>query len=218
MRAPRSFVAQAHRGWPARIGGGLLTLVACCVSPPSTKDLLSVGFRTPEQTFATFQTAVRADDPGLEFRCFSAGFRGRTAPPLSQLNYREFREVLRREHPFLRKGLVDARIESLERSGDRARLVATSHGERLEIQLALDDYAEVWAGGDPVVDESIDFQERTGTQTAAGRTWIHGSSPLPAGFDASRVTELRFGREWKIDGIATVGEASRERRSAAPNP
>jgi hypothetical protein len=194
-------------------------MMACCVSPPSTKDLLSVGFRTPEQAFATFQTAVRADDPGLEFRCFSADFRGRTEPPLSQLNYREFREVLRREHPFLRKGLVDARIESLERRGGRARLVATSHGEQLEIQLVLDDYAEVWAGGDPVVDESIDFEERTGTQAAGdGRRWIHGSSPLPEGFDAALVTELRFGREWKIDGIATVGEAATERPSAAPNP
>ncbi len=194
-------------------------MAAGCVSPPSTKDLLSVGFRTPEQTFATFQTAVRADDPGLEFRCFSAGFRTRTQPPLSQLNYREFREVLRREHPLLRKGLADARIESMERRGSRARLRASSHGQQLEIQLALDDYAEVWAGGEPVVDESIDFEQRTGTQTAAdGRRWIHGSSPLPDGFDAARVTELRFGREWKIDGIATVGEASEERRSAAPNP
>lgn len=193
---------------------------AGCVSPPCARELLAVGFRTPEQTFATFQTAVRADEPTLEYRCFSASFRARTQPPLSQLNYREFRQILRRENPLLRKGLADARIDGpLERKGGRAHLIASSHGQQLAIDLVLEDYAEVWAGAEPVVDESIDFGERTGTQTAAdGTRWMFGRIPLPVGADAAGVTELRFGREWKIDGIATVDEASPERQAAALDP
>jgi hypothetical protein len=180
----------------------------------------TAGVRTPEQTFATFQTAVRADDPGLEFRCFSNGFRGRTEPPLSQLYYREYREVLRKEYPFLRKGLADARIEGeVERRGERARLVATSHGQRLEFVLVLDDYVEIWSGAEPIVDQSVAFGERTGTQTAGdGTSWFYASSPLPEGADAHDITEMRVGREWKIDGIATVGEASTEGRPPSPNP
>ncbi len=36
-------------------------LCACCVSPAAPEDLAAMGFRTPEQTFRTFQTALRSE-------------------------------------------------------------------------------------------------------------------------------------------------------------
>lgn len=202
------------------MGWGPALLAFGCVCPPSARDLLAVGFRSPEQTFATFQTAVRADEPTLEYRCFSAGFRARTQPPMSQFNYREIREVLRRENPLLRKGLADAQLDGpVERTAARARLIASSHGHRLAIELVLEDYAEIWAGTEPLVDKAIEFSEHTGTQSAAdGSRWMYARDRLPEGVDAARVTELHFGREWKIDAIETVGDASPERRTAAPDP
>ena len=183
-----------------------LVLGACCVTPPSAKEFLAIGFRTPEQAFKTFQIAVRADDPSLEYRCFSSRFLA--ANHVSKLAWREYREQLAREHPFLKKGLADAEIRgTVERHGDRARLVATSHGVDIRFDMVLDDFTEVWTGKSALVDESVEFGEHAGIQTGAdGRRWIYGRIEIPPGPDLADVTELRLGREWKIDGLSTIDE------------
>lgn len=189
-------------------------LLAACVSAPEAKDWLAIGFRSPEQTFATFQTAVRADEPGLEYRCLSSHF----VSGISNLAYREFRQELRRENPLLRKGLADAELESPpEIRGDRAVVVARSHGRRIRFELVLEDYAQMWAKDELVVDEALSFQRATGAQRAEdGRAWIYGRLPLPADRDARDITELHFGREWKIDGIESLGEASKSPGPVSP--
>src|SRR5262249_35756375 len=83
-----------------------LWLSSCSVDPPRPQDLLSLGYRTPEQAFSTFQTAVRADDPGLLRRCFSADLIARNK--LSEQAMREYWDRIQKEQPFLRKGLADA--------------------------------------------------------------------------------------------------------------
>lgn len=189
--------------------------LGCRVAPAEAEDLLAVGFRSPQQTFRTFQTAVRADQPDLQRRCFSAGFLAENR--LSKRNWLEFWDRLREEQPFLRKGLADAEIEgSIERAGDRARLVARSHGRVLELSFVLDDFGELWVGTEVVVDEPIRFPRTVGVQEQGeGQRWIYGQLALPRSrpIALSDVTELRFGREWKIDGIGLVDEAS---KSAAP--
>ena len=182
----------------ALIGSALCA--ACCVAPPKAGDLLAVGFRTPDQAFATFQTAVRADDPGAQYRCLSADFLRRNG--LSEIAFREYLQ-LDREEPLLRKGIADARPASpAEVRADLARLLVVSHGRSIRIDLVREDFCEAWAGGEKVADEAAPFRERTGVQPAAdGSSWVYGRMPLPPGTAPDRVTELRFGREWKIDGF-----------------
>jgi hypothetical protein len=176
-------------------------VAACCVSPPDTRELLAVGFRSPEQSFSSFQTAVRADDPGLLRRCLSADFVARNH--LSEQVFRTFWEELCRKERYLRKGIADAQAKgTAEIRGDRALIRAETHGRKLEVELVREDFCEAWAGGEKVVDEAVPFRERTGVRPASdGTPWMFGQLALPPGAPADRVTELRFGREWKIDAF-----------------
>ena len=181
------------------------SLASCWVSPPRVEDLLAVGYRTPEQTFGTFQTAVRADEPELEYRCFSQDFRDRNG--ISKLVWREARENLREQFPFLRKGLTDATtVEPVLVRGQRARLCVATHSYVIEIGFVREDFVEVFSGAELWFDDSIAFEEHTGIQTRAdGGRWIYGQSALPSGAGAvPEFTELRFGREWKIDSFETM--------------
>jgi hypothetical protein len=175
--------------------------VACaCVSTPSPSEVAAYGFRTPEQVFRSFQVAVRADDPDLEYRCFSADFRRRN--DVSRLVWREAREELRRENPWLRLGLSRASIESVEGEGDRARLVVSTFGRRVRFDLVREDVAEVWRGGDLAGDREIPFEDWVSLREGEdGTRWITAATPLPAGTGIEALSELRFAREWKIDGF-----------------
>lgn len=183
-----------------------LGLQGCClfVAPPKAADYLDVGFRTPEQTFRTFQVGWRGDLPDLEHRCFSRDFRGRNQ--VSRLNYREFRARLQSEQPFLRLGVADARPQgAAEVRGDRARLVLETHGRTLEVLFVLDDFVEVWAGETRVLDDYLPFDEHTQTTPIdAGGRRLWGHVDLPESTAAQRVTEFRLGREWKIDDLRMV--------------
>jgi len=179
------------------------TAPSCClfVRPPDARELLATGFRTPEQTLHTFQVGWRADEPDLELRCFSSGFRARQQ--LSKLTYREFRDRLLAAQPFLRLGIADARLDGPpERRGDRAFARATTHGHTLEFELVLDDFVEAWAGGERVTDTYAPFADHHTLETlpdGARRFWVYAA--LPPGADAAQVSELRVGREWKIDEL-----------------
>jgi hypothetical protein len=144
---------------------------------------------------------VRADDPGLLRRCLSADFVARNH--LSEQVFRTFWEELNKKEPYLRKGIADARAQGpVEIRGDRALIRSETHGRKLEVELVREDFCELWAGGEKIVDEAAPFRERTGVQSAAdGSAWMYGRLALPAGAPAERVTELRFGREWKIDAF-----------------
>lgn len=181
------------------------TFVGCWVAPPRVADLLAVGYRTPEQAFRTFQTAVRADEPELEYRCFSADFRNRNG--ISKLVWREAREKLREQFPFLRKGITEAEpIEPLEVRGDHARLRVATHSYVIEIGFVREDFVEAYAGSELWFDSSIAFADQVRIQTASdGGRWIYGQCALPSGAGAvPDFTELRFGREWKIDSFESI--------------
>jgi len=165
-----------------------------------------VGFRTPEQAFRTFQTAIRADDPGAELRCLSAGFIAENK--LSELIFREFWERYTSENPFLRKGITDAVIEApAEIRRGSARLRAVSHGRRIEIAFVREDFCEAWEGGVRRVDEAAPFPDRSGVHAGPdGTRWMFGQMPVAEGVATDRITELRVGREWKIDGFEMLEE------------
>src|SRR4051794_27646295 len=106
------------------LGTGWL-LTSCCVSPPLVDEWMKVGFKVPVQTIDTFQTAVRADAPDLEYRCFSAGFRERNH--ISKLTWREARQELRSQYPWLRRGLSDMTVEGdVLVAGNRAEALCST--------------------------------------------------------------------------------------------
>jgi len=192
----------------------LLVPGACRVSPPTAAELLAVGYRTPEQTFATFQTGIRAEEPDLQRSCFSARFLAENR--LSKLNWREYIDVLREREPLLRYGLAKARVAGpVERSGERARLVARTHGRGIVFDLVLEEYFEVWSGPELVADGDL-ARERIGIQeTADGGRWLYGQVPLGARpLAPAQVTELRLAREWKIEGIGLEDEPADDRKTA----
>jgi hypothetical protein len=199
---------------------GSLALVPSCVSAPAASDWMAVGYRTPLQTVRTFQTAVRAEEPDLELRCFSSAFRARNH--ISRLTWREFFEELQKQQPFLRKGIADAEVEGdIDQRGGRARVRLASHGVELRVDLVLEDFGQVWTGDSLLVDEDLKFSdpEHTGLQEgAAGGRWFYGRLALPAEAPTSKITELRLAREWKIDGIESLGEASGQSSSARSPP
>jgi hypothetical protein len=178
-----------------------IAVSACCVSPPRAQDLLAVGFRTPEQAFRTFQTAVKADDLGALRRCLSARFIAEHR--LSEQVFREFWDQMEEEEPLLRKGIADGELEApAEIRRDLARLHAVSHGRKIRVDLVREDFCEAWEGGERRIDEAASFPDRSGVQqTAEGGRWIYGRMPVPEGVDTARISELRVGREWKIDGF-----------------
>ncbi len=189
------------------LAAGSPILGSCCllVRPPDARELLATGFRSPEQTFRTFQIGWRANEPDLERRCFSEDFRERNR--VSRLNYREFRERLVAEQPLLRLGIADAKLDGpAEVRGDRALLRATSHGRHLVLQLVLDDFAEVFAGEERVLDDGLDFGQHTKREKLPDgreRLWGYVDLPtdLPKDSSARTISELRLGREWKIDDL-----------------
>jgi hypothetical protein len=188
-----------------------------CVCPPEPEDVLAVGFRTPEKAFRTFQTATRLDDPDLELRCFSMGFRERHG--IGQLTWREARVELYGRQPWLRAGIAGATIEDLDADVGRARLRVDTAGGDYVVVLVREDFAEAWAGEARVLDEATPWWRTTGIQDGeGGRRWIFGRVALPLGVDGAQVTDLRFGREWKIDDVGPLAETgeSSPRRAEVP--
>jgi hypothetical protein len=180
------------------------SILAGCLAAPKAEDWLAVGFRTPAQTFRTFQTGLRADLPDLEYRCLSSSFKRRAAREggaFSQLVYREFRRELFRAQPWL-KLAARARVRRIEElAPDRVRLVAEVetwfHDETFELVLVREDFYELYVGEQRVSDDLAKWRELVRAEQGA----LVARVPLPGGLGALELGELRVGREWKFDGF-----------------
>jgi hypothetical protein len=163
-----------------------------------------VGFRTPEATFATFQTALRADLPELEYRCLGTELKARLRREfgaVSLLVYQEYRRHLFATQPWL-KLAATARVRRVERlAADRVRLVAEVdtwlRDETFAIDLVREDYWELYVGDTRRADDGAEWPElvQEAPETFSARV------PRPTGLAASELSELRVGREWKIDAF-----------------
>ncbi len=179
-------------------------LAAGCLSAPKAEDWLAVGFRSPEQTFRTFQTGLRAGLPDLEYRCLGTGFKQRAAREggaFSQLFYLEFRRELFHTRPWL-KLVARAQVERVEElEPGRVRMVAKVdtwfHDETFALEFVREDFYELWIGDKRVDDDLADWRALARERGGA----LVVSVPLPAGLGALEIGELRAGREWKIDGF-----------------
>lgn len=186
------------------LGGALRALwgpllVSACLCPPSDQALLSVGHHSPLQAFETFQTALRADLPDLEWRTLSSDFKRREG--LSQLGYREFRETLFAEKPWLKLAARAKVLETLPIAPDRVRLVARVDTPLADRTFAVDLLREgFWEVADEegvLAGELAEWDELA----AVRRDRLLLALPMPAGVELTDVALLRAGREWKIDGF-----------------
>jgi hypothetical protein len=187
-----------------------LGLGGCRALPPGASDLLEVGFRSPEQTFHTFRTAVSLDEIDLEYRCFSQYFREENG--IDQLTYREFRAALLDELPFMRHiGQAQVLESRLMEPGVwlvRSRVRYLWKLVDFDVLLSTEDYYELYAGDQRATDGFSDFEEIVAVDgienaVAVGFQLEEG---LPPSVDSQDVTEVRVGKEWKISAFR-VAEA-----------
>lgn len=190
------------------LGWVIMGTSGCCVSPPTSQELLEVGFRTPEQTFRTFQTASAGQLAHLEYRCLSLGFRSRN--DLSRLKYLTFRDEWLKSEPLLRYAIDRAEITSVQRPDgsekgvSRCRLLARTLRRTLSIELVREEFYEIWTEDGLIDSRDLDFDGSTGIQDSGSESWFYGQVPLPAGFDGAEVSDLSLRREWKIDHFELV--------------
>jgi len=175
-------------------------LHGCCVSPPTAEELLDLGYRSPAQAFHTLRAAIRGDLPRLEYRSLSTSFRQRNG--LSQLSYREFREDWYSQNPWMRAALSSAEVlESDVHSGERrATLRVGVLGKEAIIELVAEDFVQLWDLDELREDNAIDdIGAYLSAEDGAWSARFPGTGPAP--------TELRIGREWKIDSIKQLEPA-----------
>jgi hypothetical protein len=190
---------------PALVALGAASL-ACAAPRPEPEDWLEAGFRTPAQAFRTYRTALAGDQPALEYRSLSADFKRREG--LTQLAYREFRERLFREEPWL-GSLARARVtDEIELGPGRRRLVAEVSvlfwHEVFAVDLVREGFYELWSGDTLLDDGYAPFRELASDAPAVGGLVL--TLPLPASEPFETVTEARAGEEWKIDGFVDLPE------------
>ncbi|MDF1798188.1 MAG: hypothetical protein P1V81_03355 [Planctomycetota bacterium] len=183
-------------------------LMASCVSPPTAEELLDVGFRSPEQAFRTYQTAMAGDHLDLEYRCLSAKFRADNQ--IDGLVYRLGREELLKRQPFV-KLLADGKIEaSRELAPDlvelEVKVSAMFVTKRIRVWMVRVDYYEAWRGEQLAFDAFANFQDHVFLEKG-DPDQMFGIVAVPEGEDGSSVTELRFGREWRIAGFELMQES-----------
>jgi len=175
----------------------LSSLPLCgCTTLPTPAQMLSFGFRSPEQCFATFQFAVRADLPAEEYRCFSQHFRSENH--LSQFAWREFREQLWSQFGS-RWAVAKAKPSGPIRvRGERADFEVEALGKKVHLVFVREDCGQTWSGETLISDESVDFRSHSGAQEGG---LFYGQVPMPSGTESAKVTEMRLAQEWKLDAI-----------------
>ena len=195
----------------------LLGLLACgCLGPrPGPEEWQAIGFRTPEQTFQTFQTAFASGQLDLEYRCLSEAFRAEQG--VDSYTYRILRERLAEEVPgfsFLSRARIQGRVELGEaRVGLVARVRVLWIERWLLVELVREDFYELYRDGERLTDGYASLGEETfqhDDRWPTPRVWAYVelddplATPdlgLPA--DASGLTpielsELVVGQEWKL--------------------
>ena len=168
-----------------------------CLSGPTEEAWLGVGFRSPEQAFATFQTGMRAELPDLEYRCLSGGLKTREG--VSQLGYREFRRELFAAQPWLKLAARAEIVRREELGPGHVRLHAEVETWFKDVEFALDfvreDYWELYAGAERVADDVADW----GRLVRERGDDLDVRVPRPPQLTLEELSEVRAGREWKIE-------------------
>jgi hypothetical protein len=193
----------------ARLLSALSLVLACtlvaCLTPPTPRDLVSTGFRTPEQAFRTWRTAIASGDlVDLEYDCISIRMKERTQ--MSELIYREARDELLRREPFLRMAISTTEVMDVQMIGDTHAIITSSAlGNEFQIVMLREDFWEAWAGDEILYDGSIPAgQFEAWLQKSDDERWATGVAPLKKPEDYEKITEIRVGQDWHIDEIPGI--------------
>lgn len=185
----------------------LPAIVLCgCLSRPSADDWLAVGYHSPEQTFRTFQTAIRGDRPEPGYRCFSDSLRDRFR--LSRIAYRE---ALEEHYPFL-KHIGRAEILTVIPLGeDRARVVAEVSvlwfEKRFSIDFVREGFWEVWSSEDDEFPFADDYAKlRDIVRAEGGRVLLRLPGDV-SGIEPTTITRVVADQYWKIDDFTEIAES-----------
>jgi hypothetical protein len=203
------------------------------VTPPDPGDWLAVGFRSPRQTWRTYQTALAGDRPELEYRCFAASFKSQYG--FSVLEYVTFRDELLEEQPLVRF-VAEAEVVSERRSvdGNYHELIAeiSKLGTTVQMRVLLEReaFAELWVDDVQVQSIGLDrLDDAQWSQLNANNGSGFGVSafvdyelwedPPPNGdYDERDVSEFRIGAEWKIADLVPLEQNGDGARATAPRP
>ncbi|MEX1025530.1 MAG: hypothetical protein WD226_10695 [Planctomycetota bacterium] len=184
----------------------LALFVSGCVSIPQPEpaDWLATGFRTPEQTFRTFQTAFAGDQASLEYRCFSREFKRRLDPNFTELAYREYRAGLLADQPATKYLAIAELLERSELTDGRVRLVARVDvlwfEEYFEIILVQESFRRVQAGDAVLLAEDIpNIGAVTEVDADSGSIWVW--LPGIEGIEPAEFSEILVATDWKIDAF-----------------
>lgn len=196
----------------------LLAAASCWAPQPRPEDWLQVGFRDPEQTFRTYQTAFATDQVDLEYRCLSVGMK--QAQGIDSATYRIARDELLGSVPGLKRVAAAKIRRSWPVDDGRWRLIAQVEvlwiDKFLLVELVREEFFEVYSGNERVLDGFADFDELVilDDSTEPPILWAGVDAADPLGLqpalDPASVDELRVGREWKIDSLVPLTEADAE--------
>lgn len=171
-----------------------------CLSGPTPESLLAVGFRTPEQCFLTFQTALRGDLIQLEYRCLSTEFK--KSQGVSQIAYDEARKEILRREPFFKLVARAKVVERQELSLNRIRLVAHLNAvftcRSFVVDFVREDAYLLSDAAGPLEGDLLDWEE---SATQEGDQ-LSLRVPMPEGTVVDELAEIHAGREWKIASFA----------------
>lgn len=193
----------------------LLVLTSACISKPTPQDYLDVGFQSPEQAFRSFQTALAGNQLDLEYRCLGQGFRADNE--LDGLTYRLAREEMLKENPFIRWVAMGEVVDS-ERMGERhhrltVRVKNWIADESFYVYLEREDYFEAFVGERSAFFDFAPFEDHVFIDENDPSV-IFGIAQAPPEIDPTTITELNFGRDWRIAGFEQLPKPE----NAPPSP
>lgn len=198
----------------------LLLLAGCKVPAPTVRQGLDYGFRTPEQTFRSWRTAVQGDLLVEEYKTLSKSWRARNGGT-SLFTYSEARDTVLERYPQLRWALYRAKEPEVLARGERVALLQSRvpgplwFGDKwLVVQLVREGFWDVWVESEPyqpidgrtvpdIVDsQNLYFSDKQGTPLLYGIVQVDPDDakwPDEAGL-------LQVGWEWKIDDFQLLDE------------
>lgn len=224
--------------WPRALALGLLcTLVGCKVPAPSVRQGLDYGFRTPEQTFRSWRTAVQGDLLVEEYKTLSKGWKARNGG-VSLFTYSEARDVVLEAIPQLRWLLYRAKEPEVLARGEQVVILQSRipgplwfSDSWLVVRLVREGFWDLWVDQSPL--QPIDGRV---VQDLVGSHNLHYNpkdSPLlyalidfdraqwqfPGSEDVRLPDDiglLQVGWEWKIDAFDVL-DAPLDPNQPVPN-
>jgi len=176
----------------------LLPLAGCCLAPAADARFLRFpSFESPLATFETLRAALRADDPALEYRCFSREFREGNGLRGAD-TWRVARARVLREHPEIR-WVARARLgETRPSAPDRCTASASVLGQRFLLEFVREEFFEIRLRDGTRIDGYLDgpLEGRLSLEGERLRVDLRDSGlrDLPLG----TIERVLVGGEWKI--------------------